>query len=109
MNEKEKDVVSKMITIYCNSKHKLGKRLCEECNKLNEYALLRLERCPFGEGKPTCGTCTVHCYKKDMREQIRTIMRYAGPRMILYHPVDAIKHFLREKKLKKEFSKIQFK
>lgn len=64
MNEKEKEVVSKMITIYCRSKHKSGKELCHECEILKTYAMQRLERCPFGEGKPTCGTCTIHCYKK---------------------------------------------
>jgi hypothetical protein len=29
-----------------------------------------------------------------MREKIRTIMRWAGPRMIIYDPVAAIKHLL---------------
>jgi hypothetical protein len=29
-----------------------------------------------------------------MREQIRCVMRYAGPRMMMYHPVLAILHFL---------------
>ena len=104
MNDKEKDVVSKMITIYCHSKHKAGKRLCKECRILNEYALQRLERCTFGEEKPTCGACEIHCYKKDMREMIRTVMRFAGPRMILHHPIDAIKHYRRERKLKREFN-----
>ncbi|HLW10126.1 MAG TPA: nitrous oxide-stimulated promoter family protein [Fermentimonas sp.] len=104
MNDKEKDVVSKMINIYCRSKHKHGRELCAECRSLNEYALQRLERCPFGEEKPTCGTCKIHCYKKDMREQIKTVMRFAGPRMLLHHPIDAITHFHRERKLKRAFS-----
>ena len=93
MNEKEKDVVTKMITIYCRSKHKSGKQLCSE-----------LERCPFGEGKPTCGSCAIHCYKKDMREKIKIVMRYAGPRLFFIHPIVTIKHMIRERKLNRDFS-----
>ena len=104
MNEKEKDVVTKMITIYCRSKHKSGNQLCNECEVLNTYALQRLERCPFGEGKPTCGSCTIHCYKKDMREKIKTVMRYSGPRLLFIHPIVTIKHMIRERKLNREFS-----
>lgn len=104
MNEKEKDVVGKMITIYCRSKHKSGNQLCTVCEDLNTYALQRLERCPFGEGKPTCGSCTIHCYKKDMREKIKTVMRYSGPRLLFIHPIVTIKHMIRERKLNREFS-----
>ncbi|MDD2299062.1 MAG: nitrous oxide-stimulated promoter family protein [Fermentimonas sp.] len=104
MNEGEKKVVSKMITIYCHSKHKQGKGLCEECDSLNNYALQRLERCPFGDNKPTCGTCTVHCYKSDMRKKIKEVMRYSGPRMLFIHPIDAIQHFNRERKRKRLIS-----
>ena len=27
-----------------------------------------------------------------MRERMRAVMRYAGPRMLFYHPLDAIVH-----------------
>ena len=40
--------------------------------------------------------CPIHCYKPEMKEKIREAMRYAGPGMILYNPVAAIKHLLRE-------------
>ncbi len=96
MNEGEKKVVSRMIAIYCRSRHDSQNGLCEECESLNSYALLRLERCPFGDGKPSCGSCTIHCYKKDMREKIRDVMRFAGPRMLLLHPIDTIKHYYKE-------------
>lgn len=101
MNKGEKGVVRKMIVIYCKSKHKPDADLCEDCLVLNNYAMMRLERCPFGEGKPTCGTCPIHCYKKDMREKIREVMRFSGPRMIYRHPVDALRHLLRENKRKR--------
>ena len=95
--QREKQVVSAMIEIYCKGKHKSAPKdqaggLCEQCAQLKEYALLRLDRCKFGENKGNCGDCTIHCYKKDKREEIQRVMRYSGPRMIFYHPVMAFEH-----------------
>jgi hypothetical protein len=59
-----------------------------------DYAAVRLERCPFQEDKPTCAKCPVHCYQPKLREQLKAIMRYAGPRMIWRHPILAIRHSL---------------
>lgn len=61
-----------------------------------KYAHARLEHCPFGE-KSTCRLCTVHCYKPEMRQRMQSVMRYAGPRMLLfYHPIAAIRHLMEE-------------
>jgi hypothetical protein len=54
----------------------------------------RLNRCPFGQDKPTCATCPIHCYKPKLRERIREVMRFAGPRMLWRHPILAIRHVL---------------
>ena len=70
--------------------------LCPECAALLDYALRRLDSCRFGNGKPSCRKCPVHCYRADMRERIRTVMRWAGPRMIFHHPLAATRHLLRE-------------
>ena len=70
--------------------------LCPECAALLDYALRRLDSCRFGNDKPSCRKCPVHCYRADMRERIRTVMRWAGPRMIFHHPLAATKHLLRE-------------
>lgn len=80
----EKKTVQAMIRIYCRD-HK-HVQPCASCQALEEYALKRLDRCPFGEEKPACKDCTVHCYKPAMREDIRKVMRYAGPRMLWHHP-----------------------
>ena len=61
-----------------------------------EYARTRLGNCRYGNDKPTCRLCPIHCYRKDMRERIREVMRYAGPRMMLHHPWDAIVHLYHE-------------
>lgn len=91
--ESEKAVVEKMIRLYC--KHKLDMdELSEQYVELLEYAKLRLTRCKFGDKKPNCKRCTIHCYKPEMRAKIREVMRWAGPRMIVYDPVAAIKHIL---------------
>ena len=94
--EQEKRTVRQMVEIYCYGKKHTAKGLCEECSALLDYAYQRLDHCKFGEEKPTCKKCPIHCYNPEMKEKIREAMRYAGPRMILYHPVAAIKHLIRE-------------
>ena len=93
--EREKHTVERMIKLYCRDKE--GNRvLCHNCEELREYALCRLSNCPYGEKKGSCKYCKIHCYKPEMREKIREVMRYAGPRMILYHPIDAVRHLIKE-------------
>ena len=82
-----------MMRMYCRHFHR-SQPLCAECSALARYAQRRLERCVFGDEKPTCANCTVHCYRADMRERVRVMMRWAGPRMILRHPLLAIAHKL---------------
>lgn len=90
---REKEVVSKMIALYC--RHKLGmQQMNEEYRMLEEYAHKRLSCCKFGEKKPACKKCPIHCYKPSMREEIRKIMRWAGPRMLFYDPIAALRHLL---------------
>jgi hypothetical protein len=86
--------MTKMVELYCGRQHGLASTLCTECQEFLDYAQRRLEKCPYGEDKPTCANCPIHCYKSRQREQARTIMRYAGPRMLLRHPVLAIRHKL---------------
>lgn len=92
--ERESKTLEAMIRIFCRDRHGSRKDLCPDCRDLQTYALKRLEKCPFGEEKPACSRCTVHCYKPAMRERIRDVMRYAGPRMIRRHPVLAVAHLL---------------
>lgn len=105
---KEQYVVEEMIRLYCRKNHKgydrKAGRMCPACQELTAYARLRSEKCPFMENKTFCSNCRVHCYKPEMREKIRQVMRFSGPRMILYHPVLAIWHVacsIREKKKQK--------
>ena len=94
--DREKRTIEAMIDIYCRGNHKRTSELCGECRQLLEYAFKRLEKCPFKENKPACGKCPVHCYRPAMREQVRKVMRYSGPRMMLHHPLQAVLHLLDE-------------
>lgn len=89
--EREKQTVERMIRLYCRRKEGYAD-LCGDCRDLLIYAQQRLDRCRFGDQKTTCSRCPVHCYKPDHRERIRAVMRYAGPRMLWYHPWAALRH-----------------
>lgn len=99
--EREKKLVSQMIRIYCRKKHKTKNGLCPECRELDEYAKLRSDKCPFMETKTFCSNCKVHCYKPEMREKIRNVMRFSGPRMMLNHPILVVRHMIESQKEKK--------
>ncbi|BCJ96046.1 hypothetical protein acsn021_36150 [Anaerocolumna cellulosilytica] len=107
--ETEKELLTKMVVIYCKgNRHnpalyapqKYQKNLfttntlCPECEKLRVYAVKQIDKCPFMETKTFCSNCKVHCYKADRREQVRSVMKYAGPRMLFHHPVLALKHMV---------------
>ena len=92
--QREKLTIGKMAEIFCRAHHQTEKGLCPECRALLSYALERMESCPFKEGKSVCSACTIHCYKPAMREGIRQVMRYSGPRMLLRHPLLTLAHFL---------------
>ena len=74
--QREKRMVQEMVALYCRKKHGGQKRLCPECAALAEYAGQRSDRCPFMETKTFCSNCSVHCYRPDMREKIRAVMRW---------------------------------
>ena len=98
---RKKETVSLMIRLYCRKKHG-GKTLCPDCAALDAYARQRSDKCPFMETKTFCSNCKVHCYKNDMREKIREVMRFSGPRMIFHHPIMAIRHVIESKQEKKQ-------
>jgi predicted amidophosphoribosyltransferase len=91
---REESTVEAMIHIYCHARHDTSDGLCRDCLELLDYARMRLDQCPFQEGKTTCANCPVHCYRPDMREKIRAVMRYAGPRTVYRHPVLTVLHFV---------------
>lgn len=101
---REEKTIRVMIALYCSHHHggaagspdaeTPSAESCEECSALFAYARLRLASCRFGQRKPTCARCTVHCYRRDMRERVRVVMRYSGPRMVTRHPLLAMAHLV---------------
>lgn len=95
--EGEKRTIKKMIEIYCWKKHGYSKgKLCPQCKELLDYAYKRLDSCPFGDDKPTCRRCKIHCYSPEMEKRIKEVMRFSGPRLILFMPVEWIFHEIRD-------------
>ncbi|OCG66852.1 nitrous oxide-stimulated promoter family protein [Gilliamella sp. Fer4-1] len=89
----EKKTVSAMLYLYCHKQHNSkNHQLCNECNDLLQYAMQRLTMCRFGENKTTCERCPKHCYRKDYKQKIKQVMRFSGPRMMIYHPIMALRH-----------------
>ena len=102
--EREKVIVSRMIALYCRKNHG-GKTLCPDCAALDAYARQRSDKCPFIETKTFCSNCRVHCYQPEMREKIRAVMRFSGPRMLFHHPIPAIRHMIESHKEKRRLEK----
>jgi predicted amidophosphoribosyltransferase len=92
--KRERRTIQVMMRIYCRDKHQTPHGLCPECLTLLAYANERLDHCVYQAEKPTCLNCPIHCYRKQQREDMRTMMRYAGPHMLLWHPFLAIMHLL---------------
>jgi len=93
--KRELRTIQVMIRMYCRRHHADGAlRLCDACATLADYAEHRLDLCVFGDAKPTCANCTVHCYSAEKREQIRVVMKWAGPRMLFRYPVLAVFHLI---------------
>lgn len=110
---REAQMVSQMIALWCRGHHhgghgsrqagsadestrvKLGLRtvtLCPECAELQAYAVARIKHCPHMVTKTFCSACPSHCYRPAMRERIREVMRWSGPRMVIYRPITAVRH-----------------
>lgn len=86
--------ITVMLQMYCRAHHEPDDELCQKCDALLNYARKRLENCPFGDAKPACNKCTVHCYSHERRAEIRRVMRWAGPRMLRNYPLLGIRHLI---------------
>lgn len=94
---REKETIAKMIALY--------EKNCPQAAKneghyqaLNAYADKRLDKCVFGEEKPACKQCPVHCYQPARREEMKQVMRWAGPRMLWRHPILTLRHLIDDRR-----------
>lgn len=97
-HNKELKVVILMIDLY----YKKQKNNDISREELIEYVTIRQNKCPFKETKTFCSNCIVHCYKEEYKIKIKEVMRYSGPKMIIYHPILAIQHIYYMKKGKRK-------
>ena len=82
---REKNTLYNMVYIYCRNHHNASdKKLCIECQKIYDYASLKVDNCRFSNNKPTCKNCKIHCYRKQEKEIIKAIMRSAQFFGLLY-------------------------
>ncbi|PKN37151.1 MAG: hypothetical protein CVU62_11130 [Deltaproteobacteria bacterium HGW-Deltaproteobacteria-2] len=95
--EQEIKTVELMIDLYCRDHHGSTENICPECRELLNYVKKRLEKCPLKENKPPCSKCPIHCYKPDMREKIKAVMKDSGPRMLYRHPIMTARHYVTKK------------
>ena len=111
--EKDIEVLSDFINIYCREKHGqnerepfpliderlheiLGKKkllLCDECSKLLNHGIAKLILCPY-DPKPTCRKCPTHCYAPGYRERVRRVMRFSGTYLVKRGRLDLLLHYL---------------
>lgn len=99
--QREADILRKFIAVYCRKRHASGRRLCLNCSDLLQYALERLERCPY-DPKPICRRCLTHCYPPERREEMREIMRFSGMHFVRRGRLDwLVKYFLLNRQLAK--------
>ena len=94
----ERQLVHAMVRCYCRGLHGQKTGLCPTCLELDAYADKRLEKCPFGDDKPACVHCPIHCYQATFRERMKEVMRYAGPKMLWRHPILALLHLRRARR-----------
>lgn len=91
----EQRIANTMIDLYCRDVHR-GETICANCAALKNMVHLKLAHCKFAENKPSCRNCPTHCWSGDKRGQIQVVMRYAGPRMLIHHPILAFVHIMHE-------------
>lgn len=94
--EREQRTIRAMIDIFCRAHHgaPTDSRLCDDCQQLYRYSLQRVDKCPHQEDKPPCARCPIHCYTPTMRARIRQVMRFSGPRMLIFHPWLTLLHYI---------------
>ncbi len=91
--DREKKVISEMVKLYCRKNHK-KRELCDECKEVLNCSLKRIDNCQFMETKTFCSNCKAPCYSPKMKEKVKQIMKFSGPRILFHHPLLVISHML---------------
>ena len=98
--QKDTDKLVRFLSLYCKAHHEHrrqepfifehpkvsakvydGPDLCDECSKLLRHAIVMRVLCPL-DPKPKCRNCPEHCYRPVYKDQMETVMKFAGPRSL---------------------------
>lgn len=103
---KEKETIRKTFGTYCNANHGTSdNKLCPKCTALLTTAMLKIQRCPYGITKPVCDACETPCFGEVQTKEFRQIMKSGQKKMLLSHPLMAVRHKLAS--LGAEYGKMQ--
>lgn len=102
--ERDQHTIRLMVDLYCRKRLHLTV-MPADYQALADYACRRLAHCRWGEEKPACKDCPVHCYAPEMRRKMQEVMRWTGPRMLWYSPRATFRHFWQSLKEKTSFSR----
>lgn len=90
---KEKENIRKTFGAYCNAHHETSNdKLCSKCTALLTNVMLKIQRCPYGFGKPICDKCETPCFGENLTKDFLEVMNTGQKKMRFSHPVMAIKH-----------------
>ncbi|MBN2428015.1 MAG: nitrous oxide-stimulated promoter family protein [Deltaproteobacteria bacterium] len=89
---KEYLTIAAMIDIYCRKIHGRKNSRCPKCLELLDYVEKRLQFCRYAENKPRCRECPTPCFAQPQKALIKKVMKFSGPRLMLYHPFLALRH-----------------
>lgn len=106
--DKDRRTLEAIGSIYCRSNHGEAKRdaagMCPECREAFEQTLDRASSCPYGH-EGNCQDCKTHCQRGEAQIRIKTIMRYAAPRMAFRHPIMTLEYMRKKLHDKKQTRK----
>ena len=92
---KERENIRKTFGVYCNANHETeGGKLCPKCTALLSTVMIKIQRCPYGTGKPICDKCETPCFGENQTKEFRAIMQSGQKKMIFSNPIMAVKHKL---------------
>ena len=103
--EREKRTVALMIRLYCRKKHGTKKIFVPNAKHFRSMRCSAVINAPLWKPRPFALTAVCIVTSRKCVKKIREVMRFSGPRMILHHPVMAVRHVIESKKEKKRLEK----
>ena len=88
--EERRKLLLQTMGSYCRDVHG-NENLCDQCQELLDYALVRLNRCPNNLTNIPCWRCPCPCYSEEMRHRMKDVMEHSKP-FFRKHPLISLKY-----------------